>query len=163
MSTADASAAAGSSVADLHNDLDNGGGLSGPAARRAITTATQGPQFAGTVINATTAKRLLANEDTLIYDNPEAFVLCHYKRRQALCHRHGTTDTPSLNHCVPGCGNIIRTDRHAEQLRERADLLDKRATRAPQPIGDRLRANATRLRELATSHDRTRITLKDAR
>jgi hypothetical protein len=90
-------------------------------------------------------------------------VLCHYKRRQALCHRHGTTDTPSLNHCVPGCGNIIRTDRYAEQLRERAGLLDKRAMRAPQPIGDRLRANATRLRDLATSHDRTRITLKDAR
>jgi hypothetical protein len=151
----------GDTVADLHDDLDNGGGLSGPAARRAITTATQGPQFAGTVLNATTAKRLLANEDMLIYDNPDAFVLCHYKRRQALCHREGTSDTPSLSHCVPGCGNIVRTDRHAEQLRERADLLDKHAALAPQPIGDRLRSNATRLRNLAATHDRTRVTLKD--
>ncbi|WIX85766.1 helix-turn-helix transcriptional regulator [Amycolatopsis sp. DG1A-15b] len=23
----------------------------------------------------------------MIYDNPQAFVLCHYKRAQALCHR----------------------------------------------------------------------------
>jgi hypothetical protein len=148
-------------VADLHDNLENGGGLSGPAARRAITTAAQSPQFAGTVINATTAKRLLANEDMMIYDNPEAFLLCHYKRRQALCHRDGIADTPSLNHCVPGCGNIIRTDQHAEQLRERADLLDKRAALAPQPIGDRLRSNATQLRNLAATHDRTRIILKD--
>jgi hypothetical protein len=37
-----------------------------------------------------------------------------------------------------------RTDQHAEKLRERADLLDKRATLAPKPIGDRLCANATR-------------------
>jgi hypothetical protein len=41
--------------------------------------------------------------------------------------------------------------------------LDKRAALAPQPIGDRLNANATRLRDLAATHDRTRIILEDAR
>ncbi|MBF8193117.1 hypothetical protein ITP53_47110 [Nonomuraea sp. K274] len=46
----------------------------------------------------------------MIYDNPQAFVLCHYKRAQALCHRDGVKDTPSLDHCVPGCGNIVCTD-----------------------------------------------------
>ena len=25
---------------------------------------------------------------------------------RALCHRDGVKDTPSLDHCVPGCGNI---------------------------------------------------------
>jgi hypothetical protein len=32
----------------------------------------------GTTINATTARKLIANEDVMIYDNPQAFVLCHY-------------------------------------------------------------------------------------
>jgi hypothetical protein len=98
----------------------------------------------------------------MIYD-PHALLLCHYKRDRALCHRDGVRDgvkdTPSLDHCVPGCGNIIRTDQHAVLLRERADVLDTRAAHAPQPVGDRLRTNATKLRAHADTHDRTRITL----
>jgi hypothetical protein len=39
----------------------------------------------------------------------------------------------------------------------RADLLDTRAVHAPQPIGDRLRASAGKLRAYADTHDRTRI------
>jgi hypothetical protein len=150
-------------VTGLNDHLEDGGGVSGPAARRAIKAAAKAPRFAGTVITATTAKRLIANEDAMIYDNPQAFVLCHYKRAQALCHRDGIKDTPTLDRCVPGCGNIIRTDEHAVQLRERADVLNQRAAFTPRPIGDRLRANAARLRDLADTHDHTRITLKDAR
>ncbi|MGW6941162.1 integrase [Streptomyces xanthophaeus] len=146
-------------VADLHEDLEAGGGVSGPAARRAIKAAAQAPRFEGTVITATTARRLLANEDAVLFDNPQALLLCHYKREQALCHRDGVKDTPTLDHCVPACGNIIRTDEHAARLRDRADDLDKHAVHTPQPVGDRLRANATRLRDLADVHDRTRITL----
>jgi hypothetical protein len=73
----------------------------------------------------------------------------------------GEAHTPTLDRCVPSCGNIIRTDEHAVQLRARAGLLDQRAAVAGRPIGDRLRANAARLRDLADTHDRTRITLKD--
>jgi hypothetical protein len=54
-------------------------------------------------------------------------------------------DTPSLEHCVPGCGNIARTEQHAAQLRERARILENQAVRVPQPVGDRLRASAARL------------------
>ncbi|MGC7103076.1 hypothetical protein ACPZ19_51170 [Amycolatopsis lurida] len=148
-------------VAGLHDDLDTGGGVSGPAARRAIRAATTAPRFAGTTITATTARRLLANEDAMLYDNPNALLLCHYKRDRALCHREGVKDTPSLDRCVPGCGNIVRTDLHAVQLRERADLFDKRATHTPQPIGERLRANARKLRAYANTHDRIRITQQE--
>jgi hypothetical protein len=148
-------------VADLHDDLAAGGGVSGPAARRAIKAAATAPRFAGTVITATTARRLIANEDAMIYDNPHALLLCHYKRATALCHRDGVKDTPSLDHCVPGCGNMIRTDQHALQLRERATALDTRAARVPGALGDRLRANADKLRGYANTHDRTRITLTE--
>jgi hypothetical protein len=58
-----------------------------------------------------------------------------------------------------GCGNIIRTDQHALQLRERATALDTQAARVPGPLGDRLRANADKLRSYANAHDRTRIIL----
>ncbi|MEU5547520.1 hypothetical protein AB0G85_35020 [Streptomyces sioyaensis] len=146
-------------MTDLHDDLETGGGVSGPSARRAINAAAQAPRFAGTVITATTARRLLANEDALLYDNPHVLLLCHYRREQALCHRGVPRETPSLDHCVDGCGNVVRTDQHADQLHDRADTLDKRATYVPQPLAERFRKNANRLRALADEHDQTRITL----
>ncbi|MGW3690290.1 integrase [Streptomyces sp. NPDC005125] len=149
-------------VSELHEALDAGEGVSGPAAGRAIRTAVHAPRFAGTVINATSARRFLENDNEIVHDNPQALLLCHYRREQALCHRDGVKDTPSLDHCVPGCGNIVRTDQHAARLRERADVLDKRAASTPQPVGDRLRGNAARLRAIADHHDRTRVTLQEA-
>lgn len=145
-------------VAELHADLEAGGGVSGPAAKRAIKAAAAAPRFAGTVITATTARRLLANEDAMLYDNPHSMLLCHYKRAQALCHRGGVKDTPSLDRCVPGCGNIVRTDQHAGQLRQRADDLEKQAEHTPGPLRDRLRDTANRLRSYAEIHERTRLT-----
>jgi hypothetical protein len=151
-------------VADLHDHLGNGGGISGPAARRAIRAAATAPRFAGTPITLASARKLLKNEDALIYDNPHALILCHYKRGRALCHRDGIKDTPSLDRCIPGCGNIARTDRQAAQLRDRALAFEHQAAHVPQPVGDRLRATAARLRDQADKHDRTRITTtgKDA-
>ncbi len=150
-------------IAALHENLQNGGGISGPAARRVITAAATAPRFAGTPITLGSARKLLKNEDALIYDNPHALVLCHYKRDRALCHRDGARDTPSLDHCVPGCGNIARTDQQAAQLRDRATTLETQAAHVPQPVGDRLRASAARLRDQVGKHDRTRITTaKDA-
>ncbi len=146
-------------VMDLHESLEGGGGISGPAARRAIRAAATAPRFAGTPVTLASARKLLKNEDAMIYDNPHALVLCHYKRERALCHRDNAKDTPSLDRCVPGCGNIARTDQQAAQLRDRADHLENQAASMPQPIGDRLRASAAGLREQAGNHDRTRITL----
>ena len=68
-------------VAELHADLEAGGGVSGPAAKRAIKAAAAAPRFAGTIITATSARRLLANEDAMLYDNPQSLLLCHYKDR----------------------------------------------------------------------------------
>lgn len=145
-------------IASLHEDLDNGGGISRPAARRVITAAASAPRFADTPITLASARKLLKNEDAMIYDNQHALVLCHYKRERALCHRHGARDSPNLDRCVPGCGNITRTDGQATQLRECAAHLENQATNVPQPVGDRLQATAARLRDHADKHDRTRTT-----
>ncbi|MGT2530691.1 hypothetical protein ACU4GG_29170 [Streptomyces nojiriensis] len=148
-------------VTDLQESLEAGEGISGPAARRAIKAAATAPRFAGITLTATTARRLIANEDAMIFDNPQALLLCHYKRDLALCHRDGIKDTPSLDHCVPGCGNAVRTDQHARQLRDRADVLEKRSIHTPKPVGDRLRASASKFRSFANDHDQARITLQE--
>lgn len=97
----------------------------------------------------------------MIYDNPQALLLCRYKPDRALCQRDVIADTPKLEACVPGCGNMARTDEHAAQLRARADQLEQQAAHTPQPIGDRLRANAAKLRHYADTRDATRITADD--
>ena len=74
-------------VAELHADLEAGGGVSGPAAKRAIKAAAAAPRFAGTIITATSARRMLANEDAMLYDNPQSLLLCHYKDRAGLPRR----------------------------------------------------------------------------
>ena len=53
---------------------------------------------------------------------------------------------------------MARTDAQAAQLRERAAALETQAGHVPQPVGDRLRATAAKLREQAGKHDRDRIT-----
>ncbi|MGM1064179.1 hypothetical protein [Saccharothrix sp. Mg75] len=142
-------------VADLHHDLHEGVGVSGPAARRAAATA---PRFAGTVITATTARRLLANEDAMLYDNPHALLLCHYKRATALCHRDGVRNTPASTTASPAAATSPAPTTTPPLLRERTDLLDRRATRVPGPLAQRLRGTAATLRGHADTHDRTRIT-----
>jgi hypothetical protein len=57
--------------------------------------------------------------------------------------------------------NIARTDRHVAGLRRRATVLDRRAAQVPGPLGERLRSNAGRLRDLTDAHRRTRITVQD--
>lgn len=148
-------------VAELRDHLDNGGGVSGPAARDAIKIAARAPKFGGTTITAKTARRLVTNPDLMIYDNPQALLLCRYKPDRALCQRDGTKDAPKLEACDPACGNVVRTDRHAAQLRTRANQLEEQATHTPQPIGERLRANAAKLRHYADTHDNTCITTSE--
>ena len=74
--------------------------------------------------------------------------------RQLIC------DTTKVN---TGAAETTRTDQQAARLRERALALETQAAHVPQPVADRLRATAARLREQAGKHDRTRITTrKDA-
>ncbi|MFJ9146584.1 integrase [Streptomyces sp. NPDC102270] len=150
-------------LAGLHEDLATGGGLSGPAARRALHAATQAPAFAGTTITARQARDLLRNPALAVHDNPHALLLCVYNRDKALCHRLGAHDTPHLDRCVPTCANIARTDLQAEQLIVQAGELEKQAVSpmVPAPLADRLQNKAAGLRHLAEQHDQNRITLQE--
>jgi hypothetical protein len=147
-------------VADLNAALEDGVGISGPAARRAIKAAATVAQYTGNVITARQARQILANPQLAVYDNLNTLLMCVYKRDKALCHRD-IKATPSLDQCVPTCANIARTDQHAASLLRRATVLDQRAAHVPGPLGERLRGNAERLRNLADAHHRTRVTLQD--
>ncbi|MET8442763.1 hypothetical protein ACWGRL_01395 [[Kitasatospora] papulosa] len=70
-------------------------------------------------------------------------------------------DSPTLDQCVASCGNIVRTDQHAAQLPERADILGRRPpTRPNHP----LRSTADEREPtplLRSHHDHTRITRQE--
>jgi hypothetical protein len=71
-----------------------------------------------------------------------------------------TADSPSLHRCQPSCANIARTDQHAQQLRQRAAVLERQADSeaVPGPLAERLYRSSARLRSQADAHSRDRVT-----
>ncbi|MGW9713537.1 integrase [Streptomyces albidoflavus] len=150
--------AAADTAARLRDRVAAGESVSGPAARRALTAAAHTPRFEGRFVLRTFARKasaFLARDGVVLYDNPDAFLICAFKHDNALCEPEPGATAPRQYDCRPGCGNTVRTDTHARQLRERADELDKFAAHAPEPVSKRLRGNAIRLRETADTHDAT--------
>ncbi|WP_435877691.1 integrase [Streptomyces anulatus] len=150
--------AAADTAAKLRDQAAAGEKISGPASRRALTAAAQTPRFAGRIVPRTFAKKaasFLARDGVVLFDNPDAMLICAFKRDTALCEPAPGATAPRQYDCRPGCGNTVRTDTHARLLRERADELEQLAAWAPVPVGRRLTANAARLRETAEAHDAT--------
>ncbi|WP_050495271.1 MULTISPECIES: hypothetical protein [unclassified Streptomyces] len=143
----------------LHEDLAQGTGVSGPAARRAIHAASHAPIFAGSIRTPRQARDLLGNPALTVHDNPGALLMCVYDRERALCHRMEPVDAPRLDRCQPTCANVARTDHHAELLLQRARGLEKQAASdgVPGPLADRLARHAGHLRTLAERHAHDRI------
>lgn len=93
----------------------------------------------------------------------DALLICAVKRETALCEPAPNATSPNVLACRAGCGNMARTDTHASQLRDRADEIDQLAVHAPMHIGNRLRANAARLRQAAVTHAATAATAEALR
>ncbi|UQI49854.1 integrase (plasmid) [Streptomyces sp. HU2014] len=150
-------------LATLAADRAAGGGISGPAARRAILAAGQAPAFEGIAFTARQARKLLTNPTLAVHDNPNAFLTCVYNPDKALCRLRASQATPNLDRCVSACANIARTDHHAAQLTIKADELDKQAVGEfiPEPLAERLRTHAAGLRNLAQKHYRERIAISE--
>ncbi|GAA1925445.1 hypothetical protein [Streptantibioticus ferralitis] len=150
-------------AADLHDRFQNGEGISGPAAAELCWKPRPARCFAGRRLSSTSPASTGSRVGTWpVTAASSTTTPTHcYKRDRALCERDGHRDAPSLDRCVAGCGNIVRTNQHAALLRERATHLEHKAARLPGPIGDRLRHNAARLRGWADEHDRTRFTRQE--
>lgn len=150
--------AAADTAARLRDRIAAGEKVSGPAARRALTAAATTPRFEGRIVPKTFAKKaaaFLARDGVVLFDNPNAMLICAFKRETALCDPEPGATAPRQYACQSGCGNTVRTDSHARQLRERADEIDQLAAYSPGPLGKRLRHNAGKLRTIADTHDAT--------
>ncbi|MBV6703441.1 integrase, partial [Kitasatospora aureofaciens] len=133
--------AAADTAARLRDQLAAGERISGPASRRAITAAAHVPRFEGRIVPRTfvpKARAYLARDGIVLFDNPDALLICAFKRDSALCEPDPGANAPRQYDCRPGCANTVRTDTHARLLRQRADELDHLAGRAPTPVARRL-------------------------
>lgn len=149
-------------LSEVHEAIQEGEGISGPAARRLIHAAAQEhSRFGGLIASVRQARSLLADPTLNVFENKEAFLFCNYDRAKALCQpgRGGKSETPSLDRCKVNCANIARTDDHARQLREAADSLGQQAASGvvPEPLADRLQERAQSLADLADQHDNDRV------
>ncbi|MCT9111432.1 site-specific integrase [Streptomyces mirabilis] len=150
--------AAADTAAKLRDRVAAGEKISGPAASRALAAAATTPRFEGRIVPRTFARKataFLARDGIVLYDNPDAFLICAFKHDNALCDPEPGATAPRQYACQSGCGNTVRTDSHARQLRERADEIDHLAASAPGPLGKRLRFNADKLRAIADTHNAT--------
>ncbi|MCX4751191.1 integrase [Kitasatospora sp. NBC_01287] len=149
---------AAETAAGLRDRILAGERISGVAARQALLAAHDTPHFEGRLVKPTFAARFLARDGAVLHDNPDAYLICVYRRDTALCARTPRDTAPTLNACVPGCSNAVRTDTHAYGLRERARSIDQVAAHAPPGVRDRLHRTAERLRAAADTHDHNAFT-----
>lgn len=150
--------AAAETAARLRDQAAAGEKISGPAARRALTAAADTPRFEGRIVPPTFARKaakFLARDGVVLYDNPDAFVICAFKHDNALCEPEPGATAPRQYECKEGCGNAVRTDTHALRLREKADEVDRAAPYVPEKLAKRMRRNADNLRKTADAHDTT--------
>ncbi|MFB7294013.1 integrase [Actinacidiphila glaucinigra] len=150
--------AAADTAAHLRDRVAAGEKVSGPAARRALTAAATTPRFEGRIVPKTFAKKaakFLARDGVVLYDNPDSFLICAFKHDNALCEPDPGATGPRQYACQQGCGNTVRTDMHARQMREKADEIDLKASLVPEKLAKRLRRNADNFRKMADAHDAT--------
>jgi hypothetical protein len=144
--------------------IDQGEGVSGPAARRLLDAARDAAtRFDGMFLSPRQVRALLNDPRLHIHDNSRAFLACAYDPAKALCHpdRAGRgNDQPRLDRCNPACANIARTDEHitaltTETVRLRAEIANPLT---PQPIRERLAQRVAALEQIADHHKRSRTT-----
>ena len=150
--------AAADTAARLEDRLAAGERISGTAARRALAAVAEVPRFEGRLVTKNFTRQAtayLARDGLVLFDNPDGCLICVFKRDTALCEPGPGATAPAQHDCRPGCGNAVRTDQHARDLRERAARTDQLADCAPGPVARRLHAAADRERAAADAHDAT--------
>ncbi|WP_052190272.1 hypothetical protein [Streptomyces sp. NRRL S-1824] len=147
-------------VADLNADLKDGIGISGPAARRAIKAAATAP-----AVHRQHRHRPASPPDPRqpstgrLRQSHHAADVCLQARQGPVPPRHQghPQSRPVRSH--------LREHRPHRSARRRSPAPCHRARSAgspgPGPLGEWLRSNAGRLRDLADAHYRTRTTLQD--
>jgi hypothetical protein len=66
-------------IEQTRRDLEAGGGVSGPAAKRLINVVNRATGFEGTYLSAKDARKLKADTSLTIYDNPDSYPDLHVR------------------------------------------------------------------------------------
>ncbi|MEV1174629.1 hypothetical protein [Nonomuraea sp. NPDC049784] len=150
---------------DVAERLNDGEGVSGPAALRMIKAARDAKiRFEGMFLSPRDADDLLEEPQFHVYDNPEAFLTCNHDPAKALCHPERTGRAPrdlppAIDRCDPACANIARTDTHIEALQREVAQLEAEIADplTPVPLRERLKQRVGTLRAIVARHHRTRM------
>ena len=118
---------------EIDSLLSSGGGISGPAAKRAVEATQRLPRL----LLPSEERRLRKDKSLVVYDNPAAIALCVFNEATALCKVLTQTEKdtqPDLIGCVEGCPNCARTDDHLDALTLQAHTLREQAELVPIPM-----------------------------
>jgi len=146
--------------------LNDGEGVSGPAAARYIAAAREfQATYAGGFASKRQYKALLDNPRLQVFDHSRALLTCNHDPLKALCDPNRGKPggqpqrTPSQDRCHSACPNISRTDTHIERIQAEVDRIEAEIADGlvPLPIQQRLRQRQTTLNEIITRHQAARI------
>lgn len=155
LALADALSAAGGRIAA-------GEGVSGPAAGRYITAATEFEnRYAGSYMGKRELRQLVSNPKLQVYESPRAFLTCNFDAFKALCDpelargRANVRQTPDHSRCNLACGNISRTDSQIAEARGEIGRIDADAEAGldPYPIAEREQQRRALLVDIVERHE----------
>lgn len=152
------------SLNDAAERLMDGESVSGPAADRYVAGVGEfGERFAGRRLTSKQLTALGQNPRMRIYDNDLQPLACCYDQAKSLCHpgnNRGASvnTTPDLTRCDPRCGNIARTDRHIERLRQEAADCERQIASGllAEPLEERFRQRIETLTTIVEEHENTK-------
>lgn len=124
----------------IREDVSQGAGLYGPAADRLIIALNK---FNGILVSERELRKILADPDLQVHNNPTAIGVCVFNRLSA-CRSDNDPDagTPDTLQCKDWCANLAFTDNNLTEMHRLADDLRQEAAASPQPLADRLVADA---------------------
>ncbi|MFF0626735.1 hypothetical protein [Streptomyces sp. NPDC004296] len=152
-------------LATAADRVSDGEGVSGPAAGRYISAASEfSNRFAGTFMGKRQISALRQNPKLQVFDNPRTFMSCNYDAFKALCDPDrgqgpSPQQTPNQSRCNPACANISRTDSQIDEALKEVAALDEEIASGinPQPITLRLKQRKTTLVEIIDRHETDRV------
>ncbi|WP_131809960.1 hypothetical protein [Mycolicibacterium mucogenicum] len=160
--TSEESSALVDTIEQARRDLEDGEGVSGPAAKRLINVVKRFTGFEGTYLSDKDARRLKADTSLRVYDNPDSFLTCMFDPHRALCQRTANRHVtePRLDDCQRGCSNIARTDRHISSIEHEVQRLRSEADNplTPKPLAHRLQSRADAFATIIEEHRASAIT-----
>ncbi|MFD5782637.1 hypothetical protein [Streptomyces sp. NPDC126933] len=153
-------------LSEARERIAGGESVSGPAAGRYISAATEFEnQYAGAYLGKRELRALVKNPKLQVYEDPKTFLTCNYDAFKALCDpeldRSGSSGqrTPDRSRCNPACANISRTDSQIAGIQAEIDKIDSDAEAGldPYPIARREQQRRAVFVQIIERHQSTAI------